>query len=334
MVGLNIESGCLQAVAFAPGKKRIEDIAFLELDFEKNQETRLAEGLRELSLVPPLQYDREVCLSVGGDGVVVRYLTLQPSARESLEEMIKQSLESRLPFKSDQVHTDYQILGPGDKKGQVKVVLAAVQKTLAAEKINLALAAGLKVKAIETESIALINAWLANAQLLKEKTEDAVGLLHVGFDTSVFSVVLRQDPLLSRDIKFGVFTLIKTMAKNNGLKLSENLRLLKEASQSKEKAAPFLQWIKGDTDHLSEEVQISCEHFQNQFGKRPVKIYLTGQLKALPDISGIIPENLGVTVSAYNPFSNIILKPGLLDLVKNNEPAFALAAGLALHSDD
>ena len=332
MVGLNIESGVLQAIAFAPDKRRVENIAVRELDLEKDPADRLSDGLKELALVPPLQKDRTVCLSVGGEGAVIRYLTLPASPRDNMNILIKKTLEQRIPFQSDQVYFDYHVLGPGEKRNQTRVVLVAAQKTLVAEKINLASSAGLKVGAVEADSIALINTWLSQRQWSKAKGEEVSAFLNIGFDTTVLNIVSCQEPLLSRDIKFGITTLMETLGKNNRLKPSENLRLLKEAEPSKE--PDFLNWLRGNIDNLSEEIKLSFEYAKNQLGKNPNKIYLAGHLKALPNISRLLSDNLGVEIITYNPFLESEIKPELSSLIANNEPAFVLAMGLALHSDD
>ncbi|MFH0795562.1 MAG: pilus assembly protein PilM [Candidatus Omnitrophota bacterium] len=332
MVGLNIESGILQAIAFAPDKKRVESIAVQELDFEKDPAARLADGLKELTLIPPLQKERTVCLSVGGEGVVIRYLTIPVSPRDNMNDLIKQTLEQRIPFRGDQVYFDYQVLGPGEKRNQVKIVLVAAQKALITEKINLASAAGLKVGAVEADSVALINTWLSQRQWSKTKEREASAFLNIGFDTTVLNIISQQEPLLSRDIKFGVTTLMETLGKNNRLKPSENLRLLKEGGQSKEPS--FLNWLRGNIDNLSEEIKLSFEYAKNQLGTNPNKIYLAGHLKALPNISRLLSDNLETEIITYNPFPESELKPELSSLVANNEPAFVLAMGLAFHSDD
>jgi len=332
MVGLNIESGVLQAIAFAPDKKRVESIAVQELDLEKDPAIRLADGLKELALVPPLQKDRTVCLSVGGEGAVIRYLTLPASPRDNMNILIKKTLEQRIPFQSDQVYFDYHVLGPGEKRNQTRVVLVAAQKTLITEKINLALSADLKVGAIEVNSIALINIWRNQRQWSKTKGKEVSAFLNIGFDTTALNIVSHPEPLLSRDIKFGIITLIETLGKNNRLKPSENLRLLKEAEPLKE--PDFLNWFRGNIDNLSEEIKLSFEYAKNQLGKNPNKIYLAGHLKALPNISRLLSDNLGVEIITYNPFLESEIKPELSSLIANNEPAFVLAMGLALHSDD
>ncbi|MFA5393503.1 MAG: pilus assembly protein PilM [Candidatus Ratteibacteria bacterium] len=327
MVGLNIESGCLQAVSISVRKRQVEDIAFCELDIDQDAAVSLPEGFKELLLVPPLKNDKDVCISVGGEGVVVRYLSIENSPKENIDTTIQKNFESRIPFKKEEVYTDYQILGKGREKKFTKVALVAAQKSLVNEKVGLAAAAGLSVKAVETESTALLNEWFYNNQ--GKDNGEIIGLLNIGFDTTNFNIVYGQAPLLSRDIKFGILPLLKIASKNNNLKISENLKLFRGTNFLKE--GPFFSWLEGNIDHLSEEIKLSFEYSKNQVGRIPSKIYLAGHLKEISGLSDVLAEILGVEIFTYNPFSNINVAQNFLEAIKNNEPRFATTVGLSLH---
>jgi len=74
----------------------------------------------------------EVAISLAGNSVIIKKISVAQMSDEELKESIRWEAEQYIPFEIDEVMVDYNVLNESSEEGMMDVVLVAVKK----EKIN------------------------------------------------------------------------------------------------------------------------------------------------------------------------------------------------------
>ena len=139
----------------------------------------LREILREMKIKV-----RDVAISVSGHSVIIKKIKVQEMTEDELEKNIQFEAEQYVPFDASEVNMDFVILGTGD--GKMEVLLVVVKKDVINELTTVVTDSGLNPVVVDVDAFALQNMYETNYVM---NPEDVVALVNVGASTTNINII-------------------------------------------------------------------------------------------------------------------------------------------------
>lgn len=269
---------------------------------------------------------KKVNISIAGEGVVARHLSLPTMNEEELKKALIYELEDYIPFKPEEIYYDYRIMGeePTDNK-RMRVFLVATKKDVTNKKLELIKNAGLEPQLLTMDALALKNTLYFN---YPEKEDIDITVLNIGDRLSNILIVKERIPYFVRDTKFGgeaITTLLQA-------KLELDKKAAEELKHNLQKAPSNTpNMIKSTLVTLLNEIFISLDFYENLTEQKIDELYIAGGLSQLYGLKDFLAGYLGVSIINMDPFKNFSLEPHLSrEEITPLIPFFTVAIGLAL----
>lgn len=252
-------------------------------------------------------------LAVQGGSVVVRTVKMPKMPESTLRKSIRFEAGRYVPSSVEDSYIECEYLSDVEDN-QMEVLVAASPKDMVESRISAATAAGLETEIIDIEAFALYRA-LIEADHELDLSEEAIGIVDIGSETTHVSVVDTGSFALTRTIPVGGKTL--TSALESYFKLSPEeaeegkkaLDLSGVISPDGPMENPPLRVIQPLVDELIREIRRSLNYFQSQqtgpTQAKPVKqIFLLGGGALLSGLPAYIAHKLGMSVNSPSFLEN------------------------------
>jgi type IV pilus assembly protein PilM len=249
-----------------------------------------------------------------------------------LAESIYWEAEQYIPFDTQDVNLDYQILdsGQANAKGTMDVLLVAAKKEKIADYTGVIFQAGRVPVIVDVDAFALQNAYEVNYGI---EAGQYVVLLNAGASAININILNGNQSVFTRDISIGGNAYTEALQKELSLPF-EHADQLKRGGQVEgvtyEDARPVLRAV---TDNVMLEIQKTFDFFKaTASSDRISRILVAGGASRAEGFTEILGERFEVAVEAFDPFKKIALDPKKLGVSDPAEiaPTAAVAVGLAL----
>src|SRR5262245_1628686 len=140
---------------------------------------------------------RECALSVSGQSVIIRKITVPMMTQAELDEQIQWEAEQHIPFDIKDVQVDYQVLRKRPDASQMDLLLVAAKKDRIEDYAQLAKSAKLKPVVCDVDSFTVQNLFEYSRGLPEQQT---VALINVGASVSSLSIVANGVHVFPREI--------------------------------------------------------------------------------------------------------------------------------------
>ncbi len=339
VVGLDIGSSAVKAIELKPAGKGFRVAAFgaepvpadCIVDGAIIDGGAVAEAIRRLFEKHPFKA-KEVVASLSGHAVIVKKISLPAMTDAELAESIYWEAEQYIPFDIQDVHLDYQILGPAavSGSGTIDVLLVAAKKDKIADYTSVITQAGRVPVVVDVDVFALQNAYEVNYGL---DPNAVVVLVNAGASAININILSGEQSLFTRDIPIGGNAYTEAVQKELNLPF-QSAELLKRGEfvdgASYEDARSVLHAM---TDNVLLETQKTFDFFKaTASSDRIDRMILSGGAARLEGFAQALEERFGAPVQMFNPFKEIAIEPeklGVADL-DSVAPTAAVAVGLAL----
>ncbi len=272
----------------------------------------------------------KIRIAVKGQGVILRFVQFPAMTDEELRGAISFEAEKYIPFKSDEVVVDYQILDNQVQTEQGKmmnVLLVAAKRDEIYKTLEMYQNAGLEVELIDIDALAFMN---AVEFLYPEESAKTLGILDFGSELSTLGICKGGKPLFIRDISFGSQDLAKRIKRKLGLSIQEYRDKLTGTQASDELQAAFHEIIAP----FASEIRVSLDYYKDQMSAAeiPQTIFLSGVVGAHPLMASMLSKEFGgLLIRGIEVLDRVHLGEGIsLDDLKNNEAVLPVALGLCL----
>ena len=336
-IGLDIGSSYIKAVQLKDirGGYELELFDMLPLPPELIVEGsiidsfRLTDCLKELLRRTKIKRKDAVIGMAGHSSVIIKRISLPEMSEEELSESIKFEAEQYVPFDIEDVNLDFQILGPGEKAGQMDVILVAVKKDMLNEYVSVVREAGINPVIVDVNSFALENIYEINYEIEPDKN---VAIVNIGASTINMNILKEGIPVFTGDSAVG--SNIQTEA------LQREFNLTYEDAEGLKKGEPLgnvsredvFSVIESASEKIIGEVNRSFEYFRNTtLGEDINEVVLSGGCALIKDFPKLFRERVGIETKVMEPFKNIkIPKRFDVTFIEEMAPIAAVATGLAL----
>lgn len=252
-----------------------------------------------------------VVAAIGGPEVVIRHVSLPPLPRTRILSALEmQHREFGLLPPSEAV-LDAQILRRSNEGTSTETLAVSAPKALVEERARLLQQAGVRVKALDVEALALLNGVLHLTEL--EPGELLVAAT-IGRKRTILCLFSEDGPVVTRYLEVGAEA------------LSERLRQAPDPSEAEEACRDLI-------TQIAEEIRLSVAFYRSEYDRDSLARYVLGGWMGLPQLAGWLEDRLGLgsPFELMDPLQAFELE-GPRSLVEASPPGpeFLQAFGLAL----
>jgi len=279
---------------------------------------------------------KECAVSVSGQSVIIRKITIPMMSDAQLEEQIQWEAEQHIPFDIKDVQVDYQVLRKRPETSQMDLLLVAAKRDQIEDYAQLARNAKLKPVVCDIDAFTVQNLFEFSRGLPPDQT---IALINVGASLSSLNIVSNGISAFTREIA------------NGGNVITEEIQ--RQLSVPFEQAEAYkcggsgvgdggivpqqvVQIAEAVADSIAAEIQRSIDFYMATSGEAEIsRIYVTGGTANLPSLGGAIQRRARVPVEAWAPTEKVAIEAKEVDanLFQIRAAQLAVALGLSLRKE-
>lgn len=314
LVGIDIGSSAVKAVELIPcsGGRKVARVGVRPVPPESIVEGMLvgrdgvADAVRGVLESGRIR-GREVALSLPGNAIVAREITMPRMSPGELAGSIAWEAERHIPFDLHDVNLDYQVVGHGkdaDGTPTMAVLLAAARKATIADYAAAVAQAGCVPVVVDVAAFALQNAYALGGGLEDGRS---VALLDAGASTTNVNIVRSGRSVLTRDIPAGGNAYTDALRSAHALSFDQAERLKRGGADGEEleDREPAVREV---TERLLLEVEKTFDFFTaSRASDRLDRIVLSGGGSRGPGLAAAMTRRFGVRLERFDPFRSMSL---------------------------
>lgn len=332
LFGVDIGSQSIKIVELKKGRKdyKVKKIGMKKIPKETiidgtiMDSVALTDSLRELlSVVKPTA--KNVALSVSGQGVIVKKISVPIVTEDEFANSIQWESEQYLPFNIQDVYVDFKILGATENvQGQMDVLLAAAKKEVIDDYLLVMRDIGYEPLVVDIDVFAIQNMFEINYPSYTNKINM---LCNIGASFTNLNITKSGDSLFTRTVNVAGNRITEAIQKNLNISFEEaedvKLGIKKDVDINN-----VNEIIDEEMNVLTGEIQRTIDFFYNSNPNDIIEnIFLFGGSSRLKDLPERLKEKSGINVIVGNPFTTVSLENKGEGLYYNQ---FGVAVGLGM----
>ena len=286
---------------------------------------------------------RNVALSVSGNAVIIKTITVASTSEFDLEAQIEFEADQHVPYDVDDVFLDFFIQGiSADDPEMMDVVLVACKREVIEDYQLVLNEADLNAKIVDCGVFALENAAEitdehtaideSSEHMLPDEDAEVNALINIGANMMNINVLINGRMAFVRDQFYGGQNLTEEIQKAHNMSY-HNAEQLKINNFSDIHADALEHFYVG----LTSELVRSLDFYSASRAEFPVrKLFLCGGSALLPNITTELEQRLGIDTAILNPLQNIKISSRKFNVQKERDlgPMMMVPIGLALQNFD
>jgi type IV pilus assembly protein PilM len=276
---------------------------------------------------------KEVGLSVSGQSVIIRKITVPMMTSGQLEEQIHWEAEQHIPFDIKDVQIDYQVLRRSPEASQMELLLVAAKRDQIHDFAQLAKDAKLKPVICDIDAFSVQNLFEVSRGL---PTDQTIALINVGASLSSLNIVANGVSAFTREIANGGNVITEEIQKQMGVPYDQAEAYKGGgAGEGEPGIVPeqVVRIIESVTDSIAGEIQRSLDFFMATSGEGEIaRIFVTGGSSNLVPLAQAIERRARVPVEVWAPTEWVIVEAKEVNrgLLQARAAQLAVSLGLAL----
>jgi type IV pilus assembly protein PilM len=283
---------------------------------------------------------KECALSVSGQSVIIRKITVPMMTEAELAEQIQWEAEQHIPFDIKDVRVDYQVLRRRPEASQMDLLLVAAKRDQIDQYAQLARNAKLKPIVCDIDAFTVQNLFEYSRGLPQDRT---IALINVGASLASLNIIANGVSAFTREIANGGNVITEEIQKQLGVphEQAEAYKCGGAASPddpSRPGMVPHqvVQVIEAVTDSIAAEIQRSLDFFMATSGEGEIaRIYVTGGSANLAALAQAIERRARVQVEVWSPTEKVTVEAREVNatLLQQRTAQLSVALGLALRKE-
>jgi len=254
---------------------------------------------------------------------------LPPMTQQEIPYAVEAEARRHIPLPLSEVVWDWQLIGkkPFMDKTKFRILLVSVPKEVVNQYNAIAKSLGIEHSALESEIFSLIRVF--------SEENKVISIIDIGARTTSCSIIEGKVLKISRSFDLSEDEFVVAISKSLGVDREKAEELKKkyglvpthipEGELVREILASLI-------NSLLRDIEQTFLTFQNTEGKSVEKIILTGGMANLPGLLQYLQEYFKIKTEIANPFKRIYFRAVLEDALKELNPLFPIAVGLALRA--
>ncbi|MFO0677759.1 MAG: type IV pilus assembly protein PilM [Polyangiaceae bacterium] len=340
LVGVDIGASSIKVIQLKESRKKLGVIryGYAELppqtiiDGHVMNAGAVTEGLLKIFADNKIQ-QKDVCIGVYGQSVIVRKITVPMMTAAELDEQINWEAEQHIPFDIKLMSIDYEVLKQRPEAGQMDLLLVAAKKDEINDYAGILREAKLRPVVVDINAFTVQNIFEHHFGLPNDGT---IALLNVGAAVSTLNIVSGGVSAFTREIN------------NAGNSVTEEIR--KQCNVSYEQAEAYKRGggptqimpqevhevIASASSTLAGEIQRSLDFYLATSGEAEIsKIYVCGGSAYLAPLASAVEKRARVPVEVFDPVGNMAIDTKYVNEADLRQRAsqMVVAMGLSLRAD-
>jgi len=277
---------------------------------------------------------RDVALSISGQAVIIRKITVPMMTSAELDEQIQWEAEQHIPFDIKDVHVDYEVLRRRPDAGQMDLLLVAAKRDEINDYANIARTARLRPIVVDIEAFTVQNVFEMNRGIPQDMT---FAIINVGASLASINIISKGTSAFTRDIANGGNYISEQIQRQLGVPFEQAEEYKINSSAGAPGLPPQVYGIiESVCDSIAGEIQRSLDFFLATSGEADLnRIYLTGGSSNLPALAAAIGRRSRVGVEVIQPMEKVSVEAKEVNqqLLQSRAPQLCVALGLAMRKD-
>jgi type IV pilus assembly protein PilM len=278
---------------------------------------------------------REIALSISGQAVIIRKISVPMMTAAELDEQIQWEAEQHIPFDIKDVHVDYEVLRRRPEAGQMDLLLVAAKRDEITDYTQIARSAKLKPLVVDIDAFTVQNLFELSRGIPPDYT---FAIINVGASLSSINIVSHGVSAFTRDIANGGNYITEQIQRqlNVSFEQAEEFKCASVSAGPAAVPAQVAQVIEVVCDSIAGEIQRSLDFFMATSGEPEMhRIYLTGGSSNLPALPIAVGRRSRVAAEVLDPMERITVEAKEVNqqLLRARGAQFSVALGLALRKD-
>jgi type IV pilus assembly protein PilM len=342
LVGVDIGSSAIKVAQVRETKKGIELVkasyvplpAQTIVDGHVMNAQAVVEGLDRAFKSAKIK-QKEVALSISGQAVIIRKITVPLMTAAELNEQIQWEAEQHIPFDIKDVEVDYEVLRRRPEAGQMDLLLVAAKKDEVNDYTQIVRDAKLKPLVVDIDAFTVQNLFETNRGIPQDQT---IAIINVGASLTSINIVSRGASAFTRDIGNGGNYITEQIQKQLGVPFdaAEEMKCASVTAPPESVPAQVFRIIETVCDSVAGEIQRSLDFFLATSGEPEMhRIYLTGGSSVLPPLATSVGRRSRVPVEVIQPLERISVQSKDVDsrMLQTRAGQFSVALGLSLRKE-
>lgn len=277
---------------------------------------------------------REIALSISGQAVIIRKITVPMMTAAELGEQIQWEAEQHIPFDIKDVHVDYEVLRRRPEAGQMDLLLVAAKRDEVNDYSEIARSARLKPVVVDIDAFTVQNLFEHTRGIPPDLT---FAIINVGASLASINIVSQGVSAFTRDIANGGNYITEQIQRQLGVPFEQAEDFKCQAATSPQTVPPQVPpIIESVCDSIAGEIQRSLDFFHATSGEAELhRIYVTGGSANLPWLLNAIARRSRVGVEPIPPFERIQVegKDVNQQLLQAHSAQLSVALGLSMRKE-
>ncbi|MCX7991305.1 MAG: pilus assembly protein PilM [Proteobacteria bacterium] len=332
LFGIDIGSQCIKLVELKKTRKdyKVRKLGIKQIpkdiiiDGAIMDSVALTDAVRDIvQTVKPTV--KNVALSVSGQGVIVKKISVPIVTEEEFANSIQWESEQYLPFSIQDVYLDFKILGATENiQGQMDVLLAAAKKELIDDYLLIIRDLGFEPMVVDIDVFAIQNMFEVNYPSFTNKTNL---ICNIGASFTNINIVKGGDSLFTRTINVAGNKVTEALQKNLGITFEE-AEEVKVGVKKDVDMNSVNEILDEEINVLTGEIQRTIDFFYNSNPNDIIEnVFLFGGSSKLKGLPEKIKDKSGINAIIGNPFTNIPIDKSQQDISYHH---FGVAVGLGM----
>jgi type IV pilus assembly protein PilM len=288
---------------------------------------------------------RNVAISVSGQSVIIRKITVPMMTPAELDEQIQWEAEQHIPFDIKDVQIDYEVLKRQPERGQMDLLLVAAKRDEINDYAQFVREAKLKPVVVDIDAFTVQNLFDVSRGFPPDQT---IALINLGASLSSLNIVTSGVSAFTRDIASGGNVITEEIQRQTGVSFeqAEAYKCGESAAAEGGDGGAFRQAgivpqqvheiIEGVCDTIAAEIQRSLDFFMATSGENEIHhIFVTGGTANLGPLRNAIQRRAKTSVEFFNPVERLTIETRTVPepLLRERHAQLAVSVGLALRKD-
>jgi type IV pilus assembly protein PilM len=276
---------------------------------------------------------KDVAISVYGQSVIVRKITVPMMTPAELDEQIHWEAEQHIPFDIKLMSIDYEVLRRRTDSGQMDLLLVAAKKDEINDYAAILREAKLKPVVVDINAFTIQNIFESQYSLPQDGT---IALLNVGAAVSSLNIVAKGVSAFTREITNAGNAITEEVRKTLGCSYEQAEAYKMGGGPTQIVPQEITQVINQACQGLAGEIQRSLDFYLATSGEQEIsRIYVSGGSAYLAPLVQAIERRARVPVQLFDPMANLGVETKYVDEAQIRAIAaqMVVALGLSLRCD-
>jgi type IV pilus assembly protein PilM len=249
--------------------------------------------------------NRLVATAISGHSVIIKKIQMAPLPLEMLPAQLQAEAEQHIPFRSDEVEMDHQLINARNAQGQMEVLLVAAKKEIIADYAQVIREAKLQPVVMDVTAFTVQNAF--------ETAYDAgpgqsVALINIGAAISNINIIEGGTSIFTRDVSVGGGAFTEEIQKRLHVSQDEaENHKIAASSGVKDGVPPEVDAILTEVaEGMAGKLQRTLDFFLSASSHASLsRMYLCGGSAKVPALRRLLGERARVPVEIIDPFRRL-----------------------------